>query len=84
MRKKTILRVVAILTGTIGFALIAIVVYPMASYEASSRQKYPQLLNPVADSGYVMGSSDKRADLTKASNWFPLDSANFEGPSNIN
>ena len=81
MRKKLILRVVAVLSGLAGFVLIAIVVYPIASYEAESRQKYPYLLNPVADSGFVLGAGNTKGDLTKASNWFPLDPANFNSPS---
>ncbi len=69
MKHKTILRGVAILAGFAGFLILSTTLYPILSYESSSRQKYPKLISPVAGVSDV-GPTIEATDFTRASNWF--------------
>lgn len=66
--KKKILKVCGIIWGISGVVILSSVLYPIASYEARSRQRYPQLISPLADEENI---SLEDYDYTKASNWFP-------------
>jgi len=56
--------IVAIISGTI---ILFSAIYPIASYEAESKSKYPTLISPLVE-GY--NTSYYENDFTKASNWF--------------
>jgi sortase A len=65
--KKIIAKVLALLLGVGGLAILISTIYPIASYEALSRQKFPTLLSPISESD-VSEAND--TDYTRASNWF--------------
>jgi len=80
MRKRQLIRISAIISAISGMVILAGVIYPIASYEISSRQKYPTLLSPLADN-YTL-SSFYKTDYTKASNWFSGDGSKVLGANN--
>ena len=70
MNKNFALKIFASILGFAGMAMISYVLYPIASYELSAREKYPELLSPVPEgTGLIDYSSEY--DTTLASNWFP-------------
>jgi len=74
-RKKLIIRLVAGISALAGIGILIATVYPIASYEALSRQKFPTLISPINENSQDSNSS---TDYTKASNWFTgLDSSAF-------
>lgn len=68
MMRKKILKICGMVWGISGVVILISVLYPIASYEAKSRQKYPQLISPLAAEESI---SLDDYDYTKASNWFP-------------
>ena len=65
---KRILKICGIIWGISGVVMLISVIYPIASYEARSRQRYPQLINPLAEEESI---TLEDYDYTNASNWFP-------------
>lgn len=65
---KKILKICGIIWGISGVVILISVIYPIASYEARSRQRYPQLINPLAEEESI---TLEDYDYTRASNWFP-------------
>lgn len=65
---KKILKICGIIWGISGVVMLISVIYPIASYEARSRQRYPQLINPLAEEESI---TLEDYDYTNASNWFP-------------
>lgn len=69
MKQNIFLKISAVVSGISGVVILLGVIWPIASYEASSKQKYPSLVSPIA------GESDfgqaESIDYTRASNWFP-------------
>ena len=65
MKRSTILKISAVVSCISGIAIIIGTLYPILSYEALSREKYPNLISPVPDE-----KNPENSDYTKASNWF--------------
>jgi len=83
MNKNLALKILASLLGFAGMAIISYVLYPIASYELSAREKYPELLSPVPE-GTGLTDYSSEYDSTLASNWFPGGAKKEEfSPSNI-
>lgn len=79
MKKKTWFRIVAIISGIVGVAIITSVIYSLADYANTSKQKFPSLLSPV-----VAEKDAQTYDYTKASNWFAgTDKSQFTEDSKI-
>jgi len=76
MKQKTFLRISAVIAGVAGFIILFSTIYPIASYEVESRQKYPNLLSPVSGSGN--SPTLESVDYTRASNWFVGDTQREE------
>ena len=66
-KKKFIFRILAILSGFVGVAILSSVIYSLVSYKVLSQDKFPTLLNPVIEKSNL---TDEVYDYTKASNWF--------------
>lgn len=69
--KKTALKIVALISALVGLYLLISTIYPIASYEAMSRSKFPKLLSPIPQDDEAVTLKD--FDYTKASNWFLTD-----------
>lgn len=69
MENKTLLRISAGISLISGLVILFSVVYPIASYESTSKEKYPNLISPVAPE-QKQDVSLSSLDYTKASNWF--------------
>jgi sortase A len=67
MGNKIILKISALVSAISGIVIITSTIYPIASYEAFSKEKYPTLLSPVAEKEKPRLEN---YDYTKASNWF--------------
>jgi sortase A len=69
MNDKKLLKVSAAVSLFSGLVILFSTIYPIASYESSSKERYPRLISPVVseDKEKVTLSS---LDYTKASNWF--------------
>ena len=65
--KKTLSRIIAVLCGTAGFAILAYVFFPILAYEVNS-PRYATYLSPVPDEQLPVASSG--TDFTRLSNWF--------------
>ena len=68
MRKTTLFKIAAIVSGLIGLVILIATIYPILEYELLSRDKYPELLSPIPKGKSL---SFGKYDTTKASNWFP-------------
>jgi sortase A len=66
-KRKFIFRIIAVLSGFIGVAVLSSVIYSLVSYDVISKDKFPTLLNPVVEKSNL---DDNVYDYTKASNWF--------------
>jgi sortase A len=77
MTKKSLTRVLALIMGLGGLSILIATVYPIASYEALSRSKFPSLLSPLVEKDTTKLED---YDYTKASNWFVggVDKQDFE------
>jgi sortase A len=69
MNEKILLKISAAISAVSGVVILFSTVYPIASYETSSREKYPNLVSPVVG-GEETGVTLSSLDYTKASNWF--------------
>jgi len=67
-----ILKICAVIWGISGLVILVSVILPIVQYEAESRQKYPDLLDPIVrkDEEIEKTVDNRGADLTRASNWF--------------
>ena len=75
-KRKTIFRLLAVVSGFIGVALLSSVIYSLVSYKVLSKDKFPSLLNPMVEKSAL---TDEVYDYTKASNWFVgADKSQFE------
>lgn len=63
--RKKVVKILAVLMGLMGLIILVTTIYPIVSYEVMSREKFPILLSPMADTTDSSGF-----DSTKASNWF--------------
>ena len=79
MSVKDVIRVSAIISGVSGAVILFGAIYPIASYESDSRQRYPRLISPLA--GEATYPYVSRVDYTKASNWFVGDNRAQTGAS---
>lgn len=78
MKKKIVVKFVALLCALGGFGILAYVFSPIIAYEATA-PRYSSYLSPIPD-GETLASSN--LDYTKASNWFAGDSPDhFETPT---
>jgi sortase A len=77
MTKKSLTRVLALIMGIAGLSILIATIYPIASYEALSRSKFPSLLSPLVEKDTTKLED---YDYTKASNWFVggAEKADFE------
>jgi sortase A len=66
-KRKLIFRILAIISGFVGVAILSSVIYSLVSYKVLSQDKFPTLLNPVIEKANL---TDNVYDYTKASNWF--------------
>ena len=70
---KKLLRICAGVSGLSGIVILVAVLLPIASYSAESKQKYPELISPLANTDSLFENTSrvaKESDYTKASNWF--------------
>ncbi len=70
---KKIIRMCAVISGLSGVVILVAVLLPIASYSAESKQKYPDLISPVANTDQLFENLKvvaEKTDYTKASNWF--------------
>jgi len=76
-RKRKMITMLGILMGISGTAVIISAIYPIISYEAMSKRKYPILMSPIVEKKKAQIDN---YDYTKASNWFTdgLNKENFE------
>ncbi len=65
---RRIVKICAMIWGVSGLVILISVIYPIASYEAKARQRYPQLISPLAEEESI---TLEDYDYTRASNWFP-------------
>jgi|SRR3990170_6366510 len=68
---KKIIRLCALAWGISGMVILFTVLFPIAAYEAASRQNYPDLLSPLVEREDGDEVRLENFDYTKASNWFP-------------
>jgi len=76
-----LLRVAAVISGISGVVILFSVILPIVSYQSISNQKYPTLLNPLAQG--TSRATLEEVDYTKASNWFEDTSDTSFSNSNI-
>ncbi len=67
MKRTTILKISAIVSGISGLVILIGTIYPIASYEAISKVRYPKLISPISEKS---NTESENSDDTKASNWF--------------
>lgn len=65
-KKTNAMRIFSAIMAIIGTVILVNAIYPIASYQVMSKDKYPLLLSPIIEKN----SSLERFDYTKASNWF--------------
>lgn len=68
MKQDNLIKASAIVSVISGSIILFSTIYPIASYERESKQKYQQLLSPISE--VETKPSLYTADYTKASNWF--------------
>lgn len=69
MKKIPLVRASGVVAGISGIIILFSTIYPIASYERESRQKYPILVSPIAEKKEKTPRLYE-VDYTKASNWF--------------
>lgn len=79
MNDKKLLKISAAVSLLSGVVILFSTIYPIASYESSSKEKYPKLISPVVTKKEQQVTLSS-LDYTKASNWFVGDvqGASFE------
>jgi sortase A len=77
MNETTILRICAVITALSGAIILFTTLYPIVSYEATARRKFPTLVSPLENSqtkgAYAPESlpdSSGSIDYTNPQNWF--------------
>lgn len=73
MNKRKIIKLAAIVSGISGLTILISSVWPIVEYQLTDARSYTTLLTPL-----VLEKDDQnreRVDFTKASTWFPSDSA---------
>lgn len=68
MKHNRLLKICAIVWGISGVVILVSAIYPIVSYEFSSRQKYPNLVSPLVKEDIEQSLGN--LDYTRASNWF--------------
>ena len=68
---KKIIRLCALVWGISGMVILFTVLFPIAAYEANSKQNYPDLVSPLVEEEVNSKVRLEDFDYTKASNWFP-------------
>ena len=76
MQDKKLLKISAAVSLISGLVILFSTFYPIASYESSSRERYPNLISPVASED-INQVTLPSLDYTKASNWFVGDVKGF-------
>jgi len=74
MNRRKIIKSAALISGISGIIILVSSVWPIIEYQLTDARSYTTLLTPL-----VLEKDDQnreRADFTKASTWFPSDSAN--------
>ncbi|MFC1710445.1 sortase [Patescibacteria group bacterium] len=66
MKRKRVFQIAAVVFGLIGAVVLGMTLYPLLSYELTSREKFPSLISPLVEDR----SDATQYDYTKASNWF--------------
>jgi sortase A len=68
MNRSLILKISAVVSGISGMIIIIGTIYPIVSYQAMSKSKFPTLLSPIPTNTPAPMPED--FDYTRASNWF--------------
>jgi len=69
MGKSIFLKILAVVSGFLGMAVLSYTLYPLASYELTAEENYPTLVSPLPEDERLPDLSSEY-DLTLASNWF--------------
>lgn len=69
MKNRPLVRASGVVAGISGIIILFSTIYPIASYERESRQKYPRLVSPLVEKERKTPRLYE-VDYTKASNWF--------------
>ncbi len=77
MSNKVLIKAAAIVSVISGSIILFSTIYPIASYERISKQKYQKLVSPIAENN--ARPSLYTSDYTKASNWFVGGSQKVKG-----
>ncbi len=76
MNRQKVIKSAALISGISGLTILVSSVWPIIEYQLTDARAYKTLLSPLAIERNV-DENGKRADFTKASNWFP------EAPNNV-
>lgn len=63
MNRQKVVKMAALISGISGLTILISSVWPIIEYQLTDARSYKTLLSPLA--------VEKKADFTKASNWFP-------------
>lgn len=87
MNQKTVLRISAVISAISGLVILAGVIYPIVSYDATYGKNFSEMVSPINENSItqksiVAGTSTQNSqtdDYTRASNWFVggADSSDF-------
>lgn len=75
MKRSTIIKLAAIVSGLSGLTILVSTIWPIVEYQLTDSRAYTTLLSPLANDN---NGSNKNADFTKASNWFPEANKNIQ------
>lgn len=70
MNKRKTIRLAAVISGISGLAILISAVWPIIEYQLTDAKAYTTLLSPLSAETSPLDTG-KKADFTKASNWFP-------------
>lgn len=70
MNRQKVIKAAALISGISGLTILISSVWPIIEYQLTDARAYTTLLSPLAIERNIDGNG-KRADFTKASNWFP-------------
>lgn len=70
MNRKKIIKTAALISGISGLIILVSSVWPIIEYQLTDARAYTTLLSPLSINE-VDKDRSKKADFTKASNWFP-------------
>lgn len=77
MKKKTLVRILAIFSGLAGSGILLWVLYPIIAYQLNAPASMT-FLSPIPDDYNIQAKSDGNIDYTKASSWFPTKETKFD------